>query len=408
MTNKEFDIIVWGATGFTGKLVAQYLFQRYQGTDLKWAMAGRDPAKLAATQTFCGDTEASISLVTANSFDKDSLIAMCQRTKVVISTVGPFAAYGSELVQVCAEQGTHYCDLTGEVPWMRRMINQHSDTAKNTGARIVHSCGFDSIPSDIGVFRLQQLAKEQIGQPLNTIQMYVLGAKGGFSGGTAHSLVNVVKEASDDRDTARLLRSYQALVDEPSEQAIRQSDQTGVVYDKQQNLWTMPFVMAGINTRIVHRSNSLMNFAYGEAFSYDETQSCGSGFKGRMTAYIGTAAIGAIMVGAKYKGSRKILENYILPKQGEGPKVDPNDPGFYSLKMVGTTQGGQSLSLSVKGDADPGYGSTCKMLAESAICLADYETPLNIEGGFWTPASSMGDTLRDRLESNAGLSFKQL
>ena len=405
MTDKKYDLLIWGATGFTGKWVAKHVFDHYRDTDLRWALAGRSEAKLSDVKAFIGDTKFKVEHVVADSNNMDSLRAMVRQTKAIISTVGPYAYYGSSLVQACAEAGTHYVDLTGEVPWMREMIDAHSRAAQQSGARIVHSCGFDSIPSDMGVFGLQKLAQERLGQPLNRIQYALIKSKGGMSGGTAHSMLNLLKEAAAKPKVRKLLTNPYALNPDPTQRGVDKQDQSSVVFDEGLARWTAPFLMAGINTRIVRRSNALMNNAYGDDFSYSETMATGKGMAGYLAAKSISTAIKSMAVMSFTSPGRAIL-NKILPAQGEGPTVDPENPGFYVIQFTGETAQGERLKARLTGDGDPGYGSTSKLLAESGICLALDEAPG--EGGFWTPARAMGEALWKRLLDKGGLRFEEM
>ncbi len=405
MPKNKFDIIIWGASGFTGKWVAKHMYDTYKDTDLKWAIAGRNEDKLKSVLSFIGSDAEDVPCLIADSKDEDSLRELAAKTSVILTTVGPYAYYGSELVKVCAETGTHYCDLTGEVPWMRRMIDQYQEVAKKSGARIVFSCGFDSIPSDMGVHFLQQHAKAAFGKPVSDITLYVVKMKGGASGGTIHSLLNVIEEAKQDESVAKLLNNPYSLNPNPDFEGPDMPDLTDAQYDDRLKKWTAPFVMAGINTRIVRRTNALLDFSYGEAFRYKETQVMGRGLKAKLGAKSMSAGVKALWVMASKDLSLSFLKKFVLPKQGQGPKVDPEDPGFYVLHLVGTTDDDSTLTAVVKGDSDPGYGSTSKMLSEAAICLSDWEKSLDIGGGCWTPASAMGDILLNRLRENAGLTF---
>lgn len=412
--SKSFDIVLWGATGFTGGLVAEYLSRTYPQTALRWAIAGRSATKLQAVQQKLLDSGQLLgeppSLLLADSNDESSLKELAKQTKVIISTVGPFAYYGSLLVKVCAQQGTHYCDLTGEVPWMQEMISAYQKDAEASGAKIVHCCGFDSTPSDLGVYFLQQRALETFGKAMPKVRMYVTKAKGGFSGGTVHSLVNVVEELSNDRDKARIAANAFALVPEKLGSGKRANEVMKAEYDPLINRWIGPFVMASINTRVVIRSNYLLKRDGGvsvDELDYREAQSFGKGGKGALVAHGISGVLGAFIFAIKKKPSRNFLKRFVLPDQGEGPDVDPENPGFYQLKLVGVDESGNRIDVQVDGDADPGYGSTSKMLSEAAIALAKDET-LGKDGGFLTPASAFGEKLIARLEDNAGVTFSEL
>ncbi|MFT2092052.1 saccharopine dehydrogenase family protein [Paraglaciecola sp. 2405UD69-4] len=388
-TNKEFDIVIYGATGFTGRLVAEYLVKQYsKDNSLKWAMAGRSAAKLAQVRDEINAPE-DTPLVIADADDIDTIQAMLQRTKLVLTTVGPYQVYGSELVAMCAKSGVDYVDLCGEPVWMGEMIALHEKTAKQSGARIVFSCGFDSVPSDLGVYQLQKLAKQQFGHVMSTIRCRVKKMKGTFSGGTAASFKETLTAAKKDPVKMEALLNPFSLT--PGYTGANQPIGNKPFYEEDLNTWVTPFVMAVINTRNVHRSNFLLNKAYGEAFTYDEMFMTGPGEKGE--------AVANAMANDKSMGGDS------GPKPGEGPSKEEREAGFYELLYVGTDAFGNEIKLSVKGDKDPGYGSTSKIIAEAAICLVQDATAT--PGGIWTTAPAMGDILTKRLERNAGLSFTQ-
>ena len=307
-------------------------------------------------------------------------------------------------MKVCAETGTDYCDLTGEVQWIARMIEAHEDTAKQSGARIVHCCGFDSIPSDLGVLFLQKAASVQYGEPCQQIRMRVRKLKGEFSGGTVASMINVTREVAADRSLAKKLANPYLI--SPARLAARQPNVSFAEFDPVAKSWLAPFVMAGINTRVVHRSNALQNYGYGKEFKYDEAMMTGNGFKGRMTAMGLASGMAGFLIGAALPPTRWVLEKFVVPKPGEGPSETSQQRGSYDLRFYGTTSKGNTLTAKVTGDMDPGYGSTGKMLGEAAVCLAlDIQ---NHAGGFWTPASLMGEQLISRLQQHAGLTFELL
>ena len=405
MAEREFDVVVWGATGFTGKWVAKHLFDHYPQEKLRWAIAGRNSTKLEEVRQFIGDNNSLVKDILADSADEDSLSKLVGATKVIISTVGPYAYYGSKLVKACAEAGTHYVDLTGEVPWMREMIDAHIQSAENSGARIVHSCGFDSIPSDIGTFYIQNQAKQRFDRYLQNVHFSLIKSKGGVSGGTVHSMLNVIEEAVKNKKVRRLMGNPYSLNPDQNFKGVDKADQRSAKYNDDLSKWTAPFVMAAINTRIVRRSNALMNFRYTEDFSYTESMATGSGMKGHLTATSIAAGL-AVFTGVSITGVGRKLVSKLLPSQGEGPEVDPENPGFYNIALLGETVDGHKLRAKLTGDADPGYGSTSKMLAESAVCLAFEEANLAVGGGFWTPSSAMGAPLLERLQNNAGLTFE--
>lgn len=413
-SSRPFDVVVWGATGFTGRLVVEYLCQNYpQGGALKWAAAGRNAGKLDdVLSKISGQISGqmagaghSIPTVIAESNDARSLLAMAQSTRVILTTVGPYAKYGSALVEACVKAGTHYCDLSGEPQWMRRMIDRHHVSAQASGARIVHSCGFDSIPSDFGVWFLQREVLRLHGACCNEIRLRVKVMKGGASGGTIASMTAAMYEARADRSVARVLVDPYGLNPEGERSGPDERDQANVRYDKVAGSWTAPFVMAGINTKIVRRTNALTGYPYGRDFRYSEAVMTGPGPAGWIKATTITAGLGAFMFANAFQLSRSLVVNRLLPLPGEGPSREERDNGFFVLEMFGTLHNGEVLRGVVRGDRDPGYGSTSKMLAEAAVCLA--MDSLDVGGGFWTPVSAMGQSLFDRLVANAGLSFER-
>ncbi len=405
MSKREFDVVVYGATGFTGQLVAEYLAGQY-GADkeLRWAIAGRSEEKLRGVRRGLGAAAEQLPIIVADSADADALGELASRTRVVLTTVGPYALYGSALVAACVEHGTDYCDLAGEVQWIRKMIDTHHERARETGARIVHCCGFDSIPMDIGVFFLQQEAKARHGAYCESIALYVKATKGSMSGGTIASMSNIIQEAQRDRGIARILADPYALNPPDERQGPDGGDQQDVRFDADVDSWTAPFVMAGVNTRVVRRSNALAGYPYTRGFRYREATLTGPGTAGRLKGAMLAAALGALVVGISARPTRAVLEKFFLPEPGEGPSREQQKRGFFSLTQVGKLPDGTVMRTRIAGDRDPGYGSTSKMLAESAVCLASDN--VTTAGGVWTPASAMGAPLLERLRSNAGLTFE--
>ena len=400
---KPYDVIVFGATSFVGKILSRYLANQPAGT-LRWAMAARSQTKL---DELSGELGVDVPLLIADASDEASLQALCAQTKVIISTVGPYALYGEPLVRACVETGTDYCDLTGEIQWASRMIKRYGEAAKVSGARIVHCCGFDSIPSDLGVHFLQQEAQSSLGEPCNSVKMRVWKIRGGASGGTVASLMNAVKEAKADPAVRREMTDPYAICPADDYKRVRQPNVQGVQFDADFKRWIGPFVMATVNTRVVHRSHALQGHPWGEGFTYDEAMCTGVGAKGAITAGVVAAGIAGVMIGSAFSPTRALLGK-VLPSPGEGPSPDEQENGFYDLRFIGRTASGKSLSVKVFGDRDPGYGSTGKMLAQAAMCLA-FDTPkTEFEGGFWTPASLFGERLISRLTAHAGLRFERI
>ena len=385
--SKDFDVVVYGASGFTGRLVAEYLSKQYgNGGDVSWAMAGRNADKLATVRDEIG-APADTPLVTADASDDASLQALVDRTKVVLTTVGPYQLYGSELVAACAGTGTDYVDLCGEPAWMRHMIDAHEATAKSSGARIVFSCGFDSIPFDLGVWYAQQTAKEKLGKVVPRVKGRVRKMQGSFSGGTAASLKATMAAAFKDPSVLELLKSPFCLT--PGFDGADQPKGNRPEFDEAIDAWVGPFIMAAINTKNVHRSNMLLGHEYGTDFVYDEMVVTGPGDQGEATA--------------KALANDNSMMSEDGPKPGEGPDKAEREAGHYDVLFVGEAESGESVRVGVTGDMDPGYGSTSKMIAESALCLCDEAAGTG--GGIWTPAPAMGAHLMKRLISNAGLTF---
>jgi short subunit dehydrogenase-like uncharacterized protein len=403
--DRLYDIVVVGASGFTGRLVVEYLAEKYPvGAPLRWAVAGRDQEKLQKViEEKCSSGNLPEILV-ADSHDSDAMTRLARDTRVILTTVGPYAKYGSKLVDACVANGTHYCDLAGEAQWIRQMIDRHQSAAMQSGARIVHSCGFDSIPSDIGVFFLQREARAAFGEPCAEIVLLVKAMKGGASGGTFASMLNAVEEARQDRAIASILADPYCLNPGDERRGPDGRDQRGTRYCTAAGVWTAPFVMEAINTRIVRRSNALLDYAYGSDFRYSEATSTGRGFAGWFKSAVMTGGLAAFMLACSFEITRTGLVRRMLPAPGEGPSRQQRENGFFDLRLYGKTKNGEKLVARVTGDRDPGYGSTSKMLSESAVCLA--VDKLEVDGGFWTSASAMGEVLMDRLMANAGLQFE--
>jgi short subunit dehydrogenase-like uncharacterized protein len=400
-----YDIVVFGATSFVGQILCRYLLTTH-GTDrgLRWAVAGRSASKLQALRGRLGEADATLGLIQVDAADEAGLRKMCHEARTIVSTVGPYALYGEPLVKVCAETGTDYCDLTGEVQWIRRMIDRYGSAARASDARIVQCCGFDSIPSDLGVWFLQRESQAAFGRACSRVKLRVKDMRGGFSGGTVASLLNVLKEAEVNPVLRKELANPYSLCVESSANGVRQPSDSAITFDADFQSWTAPFVMSGINTRIVHRSNALLGYPYGSGFVYDESVLTGKGFRGRVAA----AALGLGLNAFMLAPVRELLERFVLPKPGEGPSPLEQERGFFDLRLFGRTDEGQSLRVKVTGDRDPGYGSTAKMLGEAAICLALEVSPSDCAGGFWTPAAALGGRLLQRLQTNAGLTFERI
>lgn len=404
MTNdqREYDVIIWGASGFTGRLVAEYLNERHPaGDNVRWAMAGRNAGKLGEVAAQIGADH--VPLVTGDAADPKSLGEMARKTKVIITTVGPYQRYGEPLVEACTAAGTDYVDLSGEPSFMRLMIDKYSEQAKESGARIVHSCGFDSIPFDLGVYYVQELAKEKFGAPAREVKARVMTAKGGASGGTVASALATMENIGDPF-VRRTMRDIYSLAPDENAKRPRQPDGNTPHYDRDAGKWVAPFIMAAINARNVHRSNMLMGYAWGEDFRYSEMMAAPNA----PAAYAIAGGLGGFAGALVFPPTRALLKNTVLPKPGDGPNERQRETGFYKILFIARNDNGETVKAIVKGDRDPGYGSTSKMIAESALCLAFDVTREETPGGVWTAAAAMGEKLIARLQENAGLTFEAI
>ena len=397
---KQFDIIIWGASSFTGKLVTEYIFNKYGSSKIKWAIAGRNLDKLERIRSEVADK--NIPIFIADSFDEDSLSKFVKKTNVVCSTVGPYSLYGTKLVKLCVENNTNYCDITGEAHWIRTIIDSFHEKAKSKKIKIVNSCGFDSIPSDMGVYFIQNEIKKVYKNHARSIKMRVAGIRGGISGGTYGSINNLLKEAYADKSVFKVLNNPYGLNPKGKMVGLDKKDLRKIIFDKESNSWIYPFIMAGINTKIVRRSNALSNFQYGKDFRYEEAMMSGRGISGFWKAIL--AIFPLAMVSLNPNSFLKKIVNSYMPKPGEGPGVDKRKNGFYNLRFYIIIDEKRKAFAKVIGDSDPGYGSTSKMLAESALCLAFDKLPEKY--GVLTPSVAMGDSLLKRLQNNAGIDFK--
>ncbi|WP_351118929.1 saccharopine dehydrogenase NADP-binding domain-containing protein [Psychrobacter sp. SMN/5/1215-MNA-CIBAN-0208] len=418
---RSYAVVLYGATSFVGQITAHYLAQfladkdNQNGPDsepVTWAIAGRDQEKLEKLQTELsaaqkgGKAEAKVDIIVANSNDDASLDEMTKQTQVIISTVGPYLKYGEPLIKSCTKNGTDYVDLTGEAIFIKDMMDKYQDDAKKSGARIVNSCGFDSIPSDLGVYFTQQQAEEKFDESCTVINMRVKAAKGGLSGGTIASMATIFEEVGQNKSRRKQVANPYLLNDDEDAPNVRQDNVSKPEYDDEHARWLAPFVMASINTRIVHRSNQLLDYEYGRDFKYDEAMWMKDGVKGKLMSYGMSIGLLGFATAMMIKPSRELLSKHVLPKSGSGPSKEEQENGYFDIRFFGENAKNDTINTKVTGDKDPGYGSTSRMLAQSALCLAQDIDKNDVEGGFWTPASAMGDKLLTRLETHAGLSFE--
>ena len=408
MHSRLYDIIVFGATGFTGKLVVEYLIEHYGVNNelFTWAIAGRNEnkiKKLVETLAAKNDQIKKIKHFIADSFDDKSLDNISKSAKLIISTVGPYIKYGKNLVSHCAHNGTHYCDLTGEVPFIRESIDAYDEVAKKNECRIIHSCGFDSIPSDLGVLFLQSEAKKKYDFFCSGIKYYVRATKGGFSGGTIASMIAISNYIKSKPNLSGLLGNPYALNSDkyegPSVSSLR-----SVAWDKDIGLWTAPFIMSGINTRVVRRSNELLGFKYGKKFIYTEVTSFQKGLRGYLKSYSMLIFLGLTKFLMSFKPTFWLLKNFYLPNPGQGPNREKRDNGFFKILLNGYVDGNH-ISCTVTGDKDPGYSGTAIMLTESALSIILNNEKIPRKFGVLTPSSAIGKILIKRLKTK-GIIFK--
>ena len=405
---RAYAVVLYGATSFVGQITAHYLAEFLSankdksGSEINWAIAGRDQEKLNELQSKLTST---VDIIIANSDDAASLDAMTEQTQVIISTVGPYLKYGEPLIKSCVDNGTDYVDLTGEAIFIKDMMDKYQEAAKQSGARIVNSCGFDSIPSDLGVYFTQKQAEAKFDSACDVIHMRVKAAKGGLSGGTIASMATIFEEVGQDKSRRKQVANPYLLNDDKDAPNVRQSNVSKPEYDSEHKRWLAPFVMASINTRIVHRSNQLLGYEYGREFKYDEAMWMKDGIKGKLTSYALSAGLLGFATAMMITPSRELLSKHVLPKSGSGPSKEEQENGYFDIRLFGQTPNKDSITTKVTGDKDPGYGSTSRMLSQAALCLAQDISKEEVKGGFWTPASAMGDKLLARLEKHAGLSF---
>jgi short subunit dehydrogenase-like uncharacterized protein len=385
--DRPLDIVLYGATGYTGRLVAEHLLQAHGGGhDLKWGLAGRSRGKLEAVRADI-DAPMTLPLIVADSTDAASLTHMARQARAIITTAGPYQLYGSALVAACAAQGTDYVDITGEPHWIHEMLT-HEATAKATGARIVFSCGFDSIPFELGVFFLQEAAKAKYGSALQRVRGRIRGLNSGVrgrqSGGSVATGVTMLGAMQRDPRIGALLMDPFALT--PGFKGPEQPDATKPYADEVAGSWVAPFIMAFINSKTVHRANLLLGHPWGKDFRYDE-----------MTMTDGPQTSPPV---------NPFADMSKLPKPGEGASKADREGGCYDVLFIGETADGRTLRASVVGDVDAGGGSTSRIVAECAICLVRDIPRERKPGGIWTGASAMGNALIERLTAHAGLTFR--
>ena len=402
-TDREFDVVVWGATGVAGGLVAEHLTEQYAPEDLSLALGGRDERRLRSVAddlTRASEAWQAVPTVVGDATDRASLDAIAERTRVVCTTVGPYTTYGSPLVEACIDAGTDYCDLTGEVNWVRETVDRFHDRAAEAGVRIVHSCGFDSVPADLGTLLVQSFATEQFGAPCDTVRVYGEEASGGLSGGTLASFAETFAAASSDPIARRTLQNPYSLAPPGERDGVDPGGSRRPRNDRLYGEWTGPSPMAPVNERVVRRSNAVLGYPWGREFRVSELYPTGRGVRGALVAGGVSAGLAAFSAAMSVGPLRAGLRRFVFPDPGEGPSRARIENGHFTVRVIGRGTGadGQFTVESVIGaDRDPGYGATARMIGEAAMCLARGETATPLEGGVLTPASGIGDPLGDRL-----------
>jgi short subunit dehydrogenase-like uncharacterized protein len=402
--DRQFDIVVWGATGVAGRLLAEYLTEQYPPDDLSLAIGGRDAERLAAVEAdLCEGTEwDEVPVVIGDATDPESLRVMTRDTHVVATTVGPYTKYGTPLVEACIETGTDYCDLTGEVNWVRETVDRFHDEAVEARTRIVHSCGFDSVPADIGTLLVQSYATETYGTPCSEVRIHVESASGGVSGGTLASFVELFEAASNDPEVRETLRNPYSLAPPGEREGVDRGQQRLARKDRLTGEWTAPSPMAPVNERIVRRSNALLGYPYGREFRCSEVIPTGRSLLGAATSSAVAGGFGLFSAAMTVSPVRSALSRFVFPDPGEGPSERQIENGHFSIRVVGQGAGADgpfTVEAEFGADRDPGYGGTARMLGESAMCLLRGETDTPLDGGVLTPASGIGLPLAERLRA---------
>ena len=410
MKNIEYDLVIMGATGFTGKLVVEYLIENYgvENEEFTWAIAGRDKNKLEKLRSsfkYIDSNSNKIPRFVVDSHDTNSLDKMTSISRLVMSTVGPYLKFGEALVESCVKNGTHYCDLTGEVPFIRRSIDAFDIKAKKNNCRIVHSCGFDSVPSDIGVLLLQMDSLKRFDKPCDEVNLYVRSIRGGLSGGTIDSMISIFKYMGSNPGHRKLLKSPFSL--NPRESLKNNTWQPilkSVKWDDDIQRWLCPFIMAGFNSRIVMRTNAITDYRYGIDFKYSEVSSYKKGLSGFLKAVVMFIGLVLIQISLKVRPLLWFLRKFFLPSPGEGPSKEIRDNGFFKLEIIGSMDNIKKIRLTVTGEGDPGYSATARMITESALSILLNQDRIPKVSGVLTPAAGIGVVLAERL-NDKGFNF---
>jgi len=396
---------LWGASGFTGKLIAEYFLKEYGlNKSLRWAMAGRDKKKIERLRLelkYIDKDSVNIPILIGDSNNIDSLNTIVKQTNVICTTVGPYLNYGKLLVKACIDQKTDYCDITGEVPFIRDSIEAYHEIAKEKNIKIVHCCGYDSIPSDLGCLMVQDYSIQTQKTPCSKVVFYAGKTRGGFSGGTIASMINISEKSKFDKKMRKVLLDPYALNINEGWRGKDDLGQRNIQWDSNLDLWTGPFIMAMINTKVVRRTNELINLKYGKDFSYHEVMTFPSGIFNRLRAELFRLGLGFFGIALRIKFFRFFLKKFILPSPGKGPSRAERENGYFNITLLGKGRKEDGNTYKIKGfvygDKDPGYAGTARMLGESAICLALNKKDLPKIYGILTPASGIGKILINKL-----------
>jgi short subunit dehydrogenase-like uncharacterized protein len=397
--DRELDIVVFGATGFVGRLVAGYLAGHAPG-GVRIGLAGRSEQRLADVRAGLGAAGSAWPLLVADLADPVSVAALARAARVVVTAVGPYRDRGLALVEACAAAGTDYADLAGEVLFIRDSIDRCHDVAASSGARIVHCCGFDSIPSDLGVLLLHDAARADDAGDLQDTTLAVTALKGGVSGGTLASLLGQQDEVRASAERRRVVQDPYALSPDRSAEPDLgdEGDLDWIRYDGELGMWVGPFAMAGINTRVVRRSNALQGWAYGRRFRYQEVTGFGASPAAPMLAAAASATLKGLQAGLAFGPGRTLL-GQLMPAPGQGPGERTRRTGYFRMQIHTRTSAGAQYLGTVAARGDPGYAATSVMLGQSALCLAQDRDALPDRAGVLTPATAMGAALAGRLRS---------
>jgi len=407
-TDRQYDLVVWGATGVAGSLVAEYLTKKYTPEELSLAIGGRSEDRLRELEAELvegSDAWDEVSVLIGDATDPESLRDIARSVRVVCTTVGPYTKYGTPLVEACVDAGTDYCDLTGEVNWVRETVDEYHEDAVAADARIVHSCGFDSVPADLGTLLVQSFAAEEFGRPCDMVRIYVEDTSGGVSGGTLASAAELFEAASEDQTARRAVTNPYSLAPPGEREGVDEGEQRRPRKDPLRSVWTAPSPMAPVNERIVRRTNALLGYPWGDDFRCTEVVTTGRGLKGVGGAIIVAGGIGLFTAAMSVGPVRSGLRRFVFPDPGEGPTGEETEKGHFKVRVLGSGTAGDDMSAVesiVAADLGPGYGATARMLGESAMCLVLEEVDSELSGGVLTPASAIGEPLADRLRG-AGL-----